>query len=194
MNERTRRALPTHASLAAAGLVLAAGLTLVAAPGPARAAEPQVLYPARVTTLQGRVFKFTNVGHSRGDGYFVIYDGETEGRVLWRDLDAVVFAANLRHRPGAQGPRQRGTERVELKYVDGTERVVNMIVGDIHGYDGISEHTLRPADLTRINFDQARIAPRLYNVCERGHVWEERDYRFCPYDGLPLDAWRVDGK
>ena len=193
MHQRTRPVIPALALAAALAPLATLGLGLAASSG-ARAAEPAVLYPARVTTLQGRVFSFDSLGHARGDGYFVIYDGETEGRVLWRDLDAVIFADNIRHRPGALGPRQRGTERVELHYVDGSVRVVNMIVGDIHGWDGRANRTLRAGDLTRVDFDQAVIAPRLYKVCERGHVWEQEEYRYCPFDGLDLQAWRVDSK
>ena len=67
-------------------------LALVAgAPSTASAAEPEILYPAKVITMEGRVFRFESLGHEKVDGSFVIYDGETEGRVSWRDIDQVCW-------------------------------------------------------------------------------------------------------
>lgn len=189
MRSRREFRRPALAVLPVLGaLALAATLDAM----PAEAAEPEIVYPAKVTTLQGRIHHFEDLGHLRGDGSFVFYDGETEGRVSWRDLDAVIFTENLGHRPGALGPRILGTQRVELRFVDGERRVVNMVVGDVFGFDGIAERNVGADELTRIDFDEAVIAPKLYKVCSRGHVWEEEAYRFCPYDGLSLEGWRVD--
>ena len=71
--------------------------------------------------------------------------------------------------------------------------VVNLVIGKIRGFDGKAERTFPSRKLSVIDFDQARIAPALYKACERGHVWEQEDFRFCPYDGLALDSYRIDG-
>ena len=171
-------------------LVLSACLAAVLATA-VPAAEPAILYPAKVMTMDGRIFEIENLGHELESGSFVFYDGETEGRVPWRDLDRVVFVERLGHEPDALGPKQGGTRRVRLEYVTGETRVVNLVVGDVHGFDGIAKQQLRPRNLAVIDFDQAKIAPKLYKACERGHVWEQTDYRYCPWDGLALDEYRL---
>lgn len=181
MSSPTRRLAPLPA------LALACALAVPAA----RAAEPEVRYPAKVTTTQGRIYTIENLGHELGDGSFVYYDGEIEGRVQWRDLDRVTFIGNLGHRPGADAPEPNGTERAELRYLDGTVKQVNLTMGRLHGHDGISEREIPARNLTVIDFDEATIAPKLYKVCLRGHVWEHPDYHYCPYDGLTLEETRL---
>src|SRR2546429_636632 len=112
------RPRPTHALRLP---VLAIALAMLGAAA-AHAAEPAILFPAKVTTMQGRIFQFATPGHEREGGWFVFYDGETEGRVTWRALDRVTFVGNLGHSPGAGGPTMARTRRVTLTYLDGTER------------------------------------------------------------------------
>ena len=173
-------------------LGLALVLGALAAPTALLAGEPEILYPAKVSTLGGRVFELKNIGHELGDGYFTFYDGSAEGRVAWRDLDKVVFVGNIGYGPGASGQRIARTRRVRLYYLDGTDRVVNLVIGHLHGADDLAERNLNPSDLAMIDFDQARIAPSVYRICERGHQWEDPTYRFCPYDGQPLREIRMD--
>jgi hypothetical protein len=177
MPSLSRRLLP-------AALLAAAAVT-------ARAAEPDIVYPAKVTTTQGRIIPIENLGHEFGVGSFVYYDGETEGRVQWRDLDRITFIGNLGHVPGANAPQAHGTERATLKFLDGTEKQVNLVVGQLHGYDGVAVRDIPGRNLAVIDFDEARIAPKLYKTCLRGHVWEQPDYHYCPYDGLTLDETRL---
>lgn len=192
---RHRHATPSAPRESASVLGLLAATAVLT--GSLLAAAPSVadgdrfVFPAKVTTTHGRIFTLEDLGHEYDTGSFVIFDGETEGRVSWRDLDRVTFAGNLGHAPDALGPRQPGTRRVRLHYVDGQERIVNMSVGRVWGHDGTGERSVRADNLALIDFDEARIAPRLYKACERGHVWEQEAYRYCPYDGLELTAWRA---
>ncbi len=158
---------------------------------PAVAGEPDVMYPARVTTMQGRIFPIVNLGHEFEEGSFLYYDGETEGRVQWRDLDKVTFIGNLGHQPGANAPRVSGSRRATLRFLDGSERQVNLVIGRIFGHDEIAERSVSPRWLAVIDFDEVAIAPVLFKSCLRGHVWEQPDYHYCPYDGLSLDETRV---
>lgn len=174
-------------------LLLVATSLLVLATGPAGAVETDLRYPAKVTTLDGTIYHFEDLRSELARGSFVLYDGETEGRVPWRDLDKITFVENIGYGPGALGDRHAGTKRVRLTYVDGHERLVHLVVGRIRGFDGKAERDFPARKITVIDFDEARIAPALYKACERGHVWEQEDYRFCPYDGLELDSYRVDG-
>ena len=165
-------------------LLLATALGAVAAL--ATAAEPDIVYPAKVTTLNSRIYQIANLGHDLQAGSFVFYDGQEEGRVAWRDLDKITFIGNIGHSPGSDGPKMPHTRRVRLTYLDGTERTVNLVVGHLSGNDGVSVRRLDPDDLATVDFDQTRIAPALYKVCPRGHAWEQKEYRFCPYDGDAL--------
>ena len=174
-------------------LMLAAALLALAATGPAGAVETDLRYPAKVTILDGTVFYFEDLRSELARGSFVLYDGETEGRVPWRDIDKITFVENIGYGPGAIGPKRNGTKRVRLTYVDGHERLVNLVVGRIRGFDGVAERDFPARKITVIDFDEVKIAPALYKACERGHVWEQEDYRFCPYDGLELESYRVDG-
>lgn len=173
-------------------------LAALAAALTARAAETDIRYPAKVVTVKGEVYEFEDLRHELARGSFVIYDGEVEGRVSWRDLDKVTFVQNIRHgvgayTPDAPGPIRKGTRRVRLTYVDGHERLVNMVVGRLFGHDGMADRDVSARRASLIDFHEAEIAPTLYKACQRGHVWEDEGYRFCPYDGLPLDAYRLDG-
>jgi len=165
--------------------LLAAGIAASAT------AENSVVYPARVTTMQGRIFPIQSLQHQYEEGSFLYYDGETEGRVQWRDLDRVTFIANLGHQPGASAPQVRETRRVTLRFLDGSERQVSLVLGRIFGHDGIAERTVNPGSVALIDFDEVQIAPKLFKSCLRGHVWEQADYRFCPYDGLSLNEKRL---
>jgi hypothetical protein len=173
-------------------LVLAA-LAGVLFPVAAPSAEPEILYPAKVMTRQGRIYHLRDLGHALARGSFVMFDGETEGRIPWRDVDSITFVGNLRHRVGAQGAEAPGTRRVQVRFVDGQERFVNLAIGRVHGHDGLDTRSVDAEDLSVIDFDQVRIAPAIYKSCEHGHVWEQADYRYCPYDGLELVATRLDG-
>ena len=157
----------------------------------AASAEDAVVYPARVTTMQGRIFPIQNLQHEFEEGSFLYYDGETEGRVQWRDLDRVTFIGNLGHQPGAGAPEVHDTRRVTLRFLDGSERQVNLVLGRVFGHDGIAERTVNPGSVAVIDFDEVAIAPKLFKSCLRGHVWEQADYRFCPYDGLSLEEKRL---
>jgi hypothetical protein len=163
------------------------------APAQLEAVETDIRYPAKVTTMQGEVYEFVDLRHDLARGSFVLYDGETEGRAPWRDIDKITFVGNIGHGPGALGPKKRGTRRVEVLYTDGHARFVNLVIGKIRGFDGKGERGIPPKSLSVIDFDEAEIAPVLYKACERGHVWEQEDFRFCPYDGLRLESYRVDG-
>lgn len=176
-------------------LIVAACLSLfVLAGGSAvRSAEPEIKYPAKLTDLNGRIYNFGDVGHSLARGSFVLYDGETEGRVPWRDIDSITFVENIGHVPGSKGPKPRGTRRVMLKYVDGQERYVNLVVGRLYGFDGMGQRHVDADELAYLDFDNVRIAPILYKTCAHGHVWEEPNFRFCPYDGQELATTRLDG-
>jgi hypothetical protein len=167
--------------------LLAAGL----APAAARAAEPQILYPCTVYTTGGREFHLETLGHEMEEGSFLYYDGDEQGRVSWRDLDKIRFIQNIKGVPGANAQHVSHTERVELFYLDGTIRQVNLVIGRIYGHDGYGERAVLPNNLILIDFDESRIAPLVYKTCERGHTFENEDYSFCPYDGLPLTAVRV---
>jgi hypothetical protein len=160
---------------------LAAGLAMPAL------ADDAVVYPARVTTMQGRIFPIQNLEHEFEEGSFLYYDGETEGRVQWRDLDRVTFIGNLGHQPGANAPRVHDTRRATLRFLDGSERQVNVVMGRVFGNDGIAERDVRPENIAVIDFDEVKIAPKLFKTCLRGHVWEQSDYHYCPYDGLSLE-------
>ena len=177
---------PSRLSLVLA-LALAAALS-----GVARAGEPVINYPAKVSTLAGRMFNIASLGHDLGDASFSFYDQNEEGRVAWRDLDKIIFVGNIGYGPGSEGKSQPKTRRVRLFYVDGSERVVNLVIGKLHGHDGIESQSFSPSDLAMIDFDQARIAPTAYRVCERGHQWEQKDYAYCPFDGQPLKEIRLD--
>jgi len=176
-------------------LAAAVSVTLLAIPAgkPSRAAEPAIKYPAKVSTLSGYLYRLDDLGGELERGSFVMFDGETEGRIPWRDIDTVTFVENIGHRPGAAGPTKKGTQRVEIKYVDGQTRYANIVIGRVWGFDGIAHRVVPPRDLASIDFDVVRIAPVQYKTCEHGHVWEQPDFRFCPYDGLELIATRVDG-
>ena len=89
-------------ALACALLVLGA----LAAAQPAFAADEDIVYPAKVTTLKGRVYQFENLGHELAKGSFVGYDGETELRIPWRDVSKVTFVGSIGHRPSSLGPTQ----------------------------------------------------------------------------------------
>lgn len=181
---------PTRRLLAIA--LLATGLAAFATSFASEArADEEVVHPARVTTMQGRIFPIQNLLHEFEEGSFHYYDGETEGRVQWRDLDKVTFIGNLGHQPGADAPRVANTRRVTLRFLDGSERQVSLVCGRIFGHDGIAERSVRPENVAVIDFDETRIAPRLFKSCLRGHVWEQADYRFCPFDGLSLDEKRL---
>lgn len=176
--------MTSRRSLAAALALTALALT---APRPAPAAtEPEVLYPAKVTTLQGRVYTLEDLGSAFEDGAFVFHDGAEQGRVSWRDLDKVVLVGNIGHGFGSEGSRMPRTRRATLHWLDGTTRTVHLVIGAFHGYDGVDEHQISARQISLIDFDEARIAPSLYNACPRGHVWEQEGYRFCPYDGERL--------
>lgn len=166
-------------------------LAFLAAGLGASAMADEVIHPARVTTMQGRIFAIQNLLHEYEEGSFLYYDGETEGRVQWRDLDKVTFIGNLGHQPGADAPRVAKTRRVTLRFVDGSERQVSLALGRIFGHDGVFERSVLPANVAVIDFDETKIAPRLFKSCLRGHVWEQGDYRFCPYDGLSLEEKRL---
>ena len=157
------------------------------------AIETDLRYPAKVTTLDGTVYHFEDLRSELARGSFVLHDGETEGRVPWRDIDKITFVGNIGYGPGSIGPKRAGTTRVNLRYVGGHERLVNLVIGRIRGFDGKGERDLPIRKVTVIDFDESRIAPSLYKACERGHVWEQEDFRFCPHDGLSLDSYRVDG-
>ena len=173
--------------LAAFAVLAVAGLAL-AAPARSAGVEPHVTYPAKVTTMQGRIFLLDDLGHEFEEGSFLYYDGETEGRVQWRDLDRVTFISNLGHQPGSDAPETAGTRRAKLTFLDGSTRQVNLVVGRIHGHDELAERHVTPSQLAVIDFDEVHIAPRLYKSCLRGHIWEQEDYRVCPYDGLSLET------
>ena len=175
----------------AVALVFVAALGLATCPT-ARAGEPAIVYPAKVSTLAGRMFELASLDHDLGDGSFTFYDQNEEGRVNWRDLDKIIFIGNIGYGPGADGKAQPKTRRVRLFYVDGSQRVVNLALGKVHGHDGITSRSFDPGDLAMIDFDQARIAPTAYRVCARGHQWEQKDYRYCPFDGDPLKEVRLD--
>jgi hypothetical protein len=178
--------------LMAAVLAPALLAVLVSAGSPAPAsADETVTHPARVTTMQGRIFPIQDLQHEYEEGSFLYYDGETEGRVQWRDLDRVTFISNLGHQPGAGAPEVRDTRRVTMRFLDGSERQVNLVLGRLFGHDGISERSVNPGSVAVIDFDEVRIAPKLFKSCLRGHVWEQADYRFCPYDGLSLEEKRL---
>ena len=181
MRVRTALLLPT---------VVLAALCLQA---PVEAVETDLRYPAKVTTMDGTIYHFEDLRSELARGSFVLYDGETEGRVPWRDIDKIVFVGNIGHGPGALGPSRAGTTRARIDYVDGHQRLVNLVIGRIRGFDGKAERDLPARKISVIDFDEVRIAPALYHACERGHVWEQEDYRFCPYDGLALESYRVDG-
>ena len=172
-------------------LVFALGC-VAAITGAVRAGEPTINYPAKVSTLAGRMFNIASLGHDLGDASFSFYDQNEEGRVAWRDLDKIIFVGNIGYGPGSDGKTQPKTRRVRLFYVDGSERVVNLVIGKVHGHDGIESRSFAPADLVMIDFDQARIAPSAYRVCERGHQWEQKDYAYCPFDGQPLKEIRLE--
>jgi hypothetical protein len=173
-----------------ATLLLATALTALSAT--AAAGEPAIMYPAKVSTLAGRMFQLGNLDHDLGEGSFTFFDQNEEGRVAWRDLDKIVFVGNIGYGPGAEGKAQPKTRRVRLVYVDGSERIVNLVLGKVHGHDGIESRTIAPGDIAMIDFDQSRIAPSAYRVCDRGHQWEQKDYRYCPFDGQPLKEVRLD--
>jgi hypothetical protein len=164
-------------------LVLAAA---VATAPPAVAGEPTILYPAKVSTLAGRIFELASLGHELGEGSFTFYDENEEGRVSWRDLDKIVFVGSIGHGAGSDGKAVPRTQRVRLYHLDGSDRIVNLVIGRLSGEDGVARRNVAPGDVALIDFDQARIAPSLYRVCDRGHQWEEKDYRYCPFDGQPL--------
>lgn len=173
--------------LAAAPTLLALVLAAAAAMAPpAAAGEPTILYPAKVSTLAGRIFDLESLGHDLGDGSFTFYDQNEDGRVSWRDLDKIVFVGSIGSGPGSQGKSVPRTQRVRLYYLDGSDRIVSLVIGRIHGEDGIARRNISAGDIALIDFDQARIAPSLYRVCDRGHQWEQKDYRYCPHDGQPL--------
>lgn len=157
----------------------------------AASAADEVLYPARVTTMQGRIFNLHTLGHEYEEGSFLYYDGETEGRVQWRDLDKITFIGHLGHQPGAGAPKVSKTHRATLRFLDGTERQVNLVVGKIFGADDLDTRTVSADALAVIDFDETITAPKLFKTCLRGHVWEQADYRFCPYDGLSLEEKRL---
>lgn len=171
----------------AVGLAVGAGFT-----SSARAGEPAIVYPAKVSTLPGRVFNLANLTHDLGEGSFTFFDQNEEGRVSWRDLDKIVFVGNIGYGPGASGRTQAKTRRVRLHYVDGSERVVNLVIGRLNGHDGVESRNVSPSDLAMIDFDQARIAPSVYRVCDRGHQWEQKDFAYCPFDGQQLKEVRLD--
>ena len=98
-------------ALASAVLVLGA----FSAAQPVFAADKDVVYPAKVTTVKGRVYHFESLGHELAEGSFVGYDGETELRIPWRDISKVTFVGNIGHSPSALGPTQRGTVRAREK-------------------------------------------------------------------------------
>ena len=104
----------------------------------------------------------------------------------------ITFVGNIGYGPGSIGPTRRGTERVLIRYTDGHERLVNLVIGKVRGYDGKAEREFAVRKLSVVDFDEARIAPALYKACERGHVWEQEQYRYCPFDGLALESYRVD--
>jgi hypothetical protein len=174
-------------------LLLAVAALALATMGPVSAIETDLRYPAKVTTMDGTIYHLEDLRSELARGSFVLYDGETEGRVPWRDIDRITLVGNIGHGPDAIGPKRSGTTRVRLRYVDGHERLVNLVIGKIRGFDGMDERSFPARKISVIDFDQARIAPALYKACERGHVWEQEDYRFCPHDGLALDSYRVDG-
>ena len=177
----------------AATVILAAAFCLAGgAAQPARAGEPAIAYPAKVSTLAGRMFSIASVTHDLGDASFTFFDQNEEGRVSWRDLDKIIFIGNIGYGAGSSGKTQPKTRRVRLYYLDGSERVVNLVLGKINGHDGVGSRSFAPADLAMIDFDQARIAPTAYHVCERGHQWEQKDYAYCPFDGQPLKEIRLD--
>jgi hypothetical protein len=183
---RVRLTVPRQAAFLSAVLVCA----LLA--GPAAAVDTELRYPAKVTTIQGDIYQLEDLRHQLARGSFVLYDGETEGRVTWRDIDRITFVGNIGHGPGAVGPKMRGTRRARIRYADGHERIVNLVIGKVRGYDGIGEREISSKRLSVIDFDTVRIAPALYKACERGHVWEQEDFRYCPFDGLGLESYRVD--
>ncbi|MEM7245280.1 MAG: hypothetical protein AAF533_08040 [Acidobacteriota bacterium] len=168
---------------------LALGLVLAVT---ANAAETVLRFPAKVATLNGDVFHFEDLRHGLERGAFVALDGETEARLSWRDVKSVVFVGNIGEGLAGRGKKVRGTRRAEVTFVDGQTRFVHLVVGRIRGYDGRGERDLHPRRLSRIDFDTVRIAPKVYMVCEKGHVFENEHYRFCPYTGGPLTAHRVD--
>jgi hypothetical protein len=176
-----------------AALLLTSGLLAATLGGPAAAVETDLRYPAKVTITNGTIYHFDDLRHELTRGSFVLYDGETEGRVPWRDIDRITFVGNIGYGPGSLGPERPGTRRVRIRYVDGHERLVNLVVGRVRGFDGRAERDLPARKVTVIDFDEARIAPALYKACERGHVWEQADFRFCPFDGQELQSYRVDG-
>lgn len=173
-------------------LLTVAALALTTS-APVTAVETDLRYPAKITTLDGTIYHFEDFRSELARGSFVLYDGETEGRVPWRDIDRITLVGNIGYGPGSLGPKRSGTTRARIKYVDGHERLVNLVIGRIRGFDGKAERDLPARKVSVIDFDEVRIAPALYKACERGHVWEQEDFRFCPYDGLELDSYRVDG-
>ena len=153
---------------------------------PAAAGEPTILYPAKVSTLAGRIFELASLGHELGEGSFTFYDQNEDGRVSWRDLDKIVFVGSIGYGPGSDGKEVPRTQRVRLYYLDGSDRIVSLVIGRLSGEDRVARRNISPGDVALIDFDQARIAPSLYRVCDRGHQWEQKEYRFCPHDGQPL--------
>ena len=135
-------------------LTLIVAALALASTGPVTAVETDLRYPAKVTTMNGTIHHLEDLRSELARGSFVLYDGETEGRVPWRDIDKITLVGNIGHGPGSLGPSRRGTTRARIDYVDGHQRLVNLVIGRIRGFDGKAERDIPARKISVIDEKQ----------------------------------------